>query len=167
MKSATSYHFRCPLCGKFYKPWSGRSFNKVIVVYDAITRTQVRMAAQWADTKEDNWIHAHAEMYARQVHLPGKLESFLAKQTMELSTLVRQSGVPSDFIRYAWSAKAEWEMHPPRFTPDTFARHKAEGFAGQQFADPDPFVFTNYDALIGILGKMIAGSNALAGSTSL
>ena len=78
-----------------------------------MTRTQVRIASLWADTKEDNWIHAHAEMYARQVHLPGNLESILAKQTMELSTLIRQSGVPSDFVRYAWTAKAEYEMHPP------------------------------------------------------
>ena len=167
MKSATSYHFRCPLCGKFYRPWSGRTFNKVIVVYDAITNTQVRMAAQWADTKEDNWIHAHAEMYARQVHLPGNLDSFLAKQTMELSTLVRQAGVPSDFVRYSWSQKAEWEMHAPRFIPETYAKHKAEGFSGQQFTDPNPFVFTNYDALIGILAKMIAGTNALAAQSSL
>ena len=163
VKSATSYHFRCPLCGKFYRPWSGRTFNKVIVIYDAVTHTQVRMAALWADTKEDNWLHAHAEMYARQVHLPGNLESFLAKQTMELSTLIRQSGVPSDFVRYTWKATTEYEMQPPRFPAETFAKQKAEGFAGQQFTDPDPCIFSNYDALIGILGRMIAGSHALTG----
>ena len=34
LESAVSYHFRCPICGTFYMPWSGKSYNKIIVIYD-------------------------------------------------------------------------------------------------------------------------------------
>ncbi|MCP4243033.1 MAG: hypothetical protein GY772_20970, partial [bacterium] len=165
IQSSNSYHFRCVNCGEFYRPWSGRNFNKIIVLQDPTTGQLTKMPAMWPATAEDNWLMAHAEMYARQVHLPGNLAAFLAKQTVDLTVLLRNAGTPDYFEKHAFGA-AEWLCAPPKFGPETYRKFKEQGFMGNFFTTTadvkDEDVFRDWDTLIALLGNLLAGGKAMA-----
>ncbi|MCP4240168.1 MAG: hypothetical protein GY772_06365, partial [bacterium] len=165
IKSCNSYHFRCVNCGDFYKPWSGRNFNKIIVIEDPVTGDLTRIPAAWPATAEDNWLMAQAEQFARKVDLPGNLDMFLAKQTMDISDLLKKAGTPDYFKKYEFG-KAEALCSPPKFPAHTYQRFRDDGFKGNYFeltadvAYED--VFRDWDTLIALFGNLLAAGKAVA-----
>ncbi len=164
IECSISYHFRCVNCGKFYHPWRGRNFNKILVYENPLNGELTRMPAEWPETCADNWLMMQAEAFARGVHLPKNLSSFLAKQTVELTVLIKKAGTPDYFKRYDFGA-AEHLCQPPRFGPETYREFKENGFLGNFFettADVNyEEVFRDWEVLIGLLGNMLAGGKAM------
>ena len=150
---AVSYHFRCPYCGLFYRPWAGRSFNKIIVI------VLLYLPCVWPATAPDNWLMAQCELFARQVQIGDNLDAFLARQTCDLARLVDQAGTPAYFKDFRMKAAATWQCTPLRFPPSTYQRH-LENFRGDSWVtDPKVLlvIFTDFERLIALLGGMIRG----------
>ena len=155
------YHFRCPYCGLWYRPWKGaREFNKICVLQHPATNGLLYLPMQWSPTVDDNWLMCQAEMYARDVHVPANCDSFLAKQTVALATLLDTAGTPVYFEDFKLSGPAKSRCVPPQWPPETYARHEMMGFRGARYV-PDPsrpvHIFKDMDKLIALLGNMIAG----------
>ena len=154
-----SYHFRCPYCGLFYKPWKGRSFNKLIVLQHPVSAELLYLPCMWPATAADNWLMSQAEIYARQVHIGDNLNAFMAKKSCELAQPIEQAGTPAYFKEYKMSQKAVWECTLPRFPASTYERH-LQGFRSDLWvANPkEPLViFTDFERLIALLGGMLRG----------
>ena len=162
IQSCRSYHFRCPFCGMFYRPWAGgREFNKLVVIQHPATNSLMYLPVLWPATLEDNWLMMQSEMFARNVNVPANLDSFLAKQTVALATLMDQAGTPTYFENMTMTTWAKEKCQPPEFPPSTYAKHEV-GFRGARFVGyEDPakpiYVFKDMDKLIALLGNMIAG----------
>ena len=101
------------------------------------------------------------ELYARNVNVPANLDSFLAKQSIGLATLMDQAGTPTYFDDMTMSQWAKDRCQPPEFPPSTYAKHEV-GFRGARWLAPtDPAtpvrVFKDMDKLVALLGNMLAG----------
>ena len=155
------YHFRCPFCGLWYRPWKGgRQFNKLCVMQHPGTQSLLYLPMQWSPTVDDNWLLCQAEMYARDVHVPANCDAFLAKQTVALATLLDTAGTPCYFQDYKFSAAAKACCVPPQWPPVTYAKHEHFGFRGALYEPPvgrPLYIFKDMDKLISLLGNMIAG----------
>ena len=162
IQSCRSYHFRCPYCGLFYRPWAGaRPFNKLVVIQHPATQSLMYLPMLWPGTVEDNWLMMQSELYARKVDVPANLDSFLAKQTVGLATLMDQAGTPTYFDNFTMTTWAKDRCQPPEFPPSTYAKHEV-GFRGARFVghiDPNRplHVFKDMDKLVALLGNMLAG----------
>ena len=161
VESCKSYHFRCPFCGLFYKPWSARDFNKLVVIQHPATRSLMHLPTLWPGTAEDNWLMSQCELYARRVDVPSNLDGFLAKQTIGLATLIDQAGSPTYFDDMVMSQSAKDRCQPPEFPPVTYEKHTISFRGARWLAPSDPAtpvrVFKDWDKLVALLGNMLAG----------
>ena len=129
-KEAMRYHFRCPFCGLWYRPWKGGGeFNKLAVLQHPVTNSLLHLPMQWSPTVDDNWLMMQAE----DVQVPANCDAFLAKQTVALATLLDTAGTPTFFQDYQLTPWAKSCCVPPQWPPETYAKHEAHGFRGARF----------------------------------
>jgi hypothetical protein len=160
------YHFRCAFCGEFYRPWATNAvtsnYNKIMIFEDLVTSELTMIPCYWADTQEDNWVMAHAEIYARKMETPEDLKAFLSRKQVELATLLLQAGKPDHYIHHDYDSSLDYQFTRTReWSINSLTQVKAEGFWGGQWKPEnhkDLPIFREWDTLAELVGSLMAGS---------
>jgi hypothetical protein len=164
IKHLTTYHFRCPLCGCQYKPWSLEKavpVNKMMVLQDPHTKQVSRIPCIWPGTSEDNWLAVQAELYARNLQTPQDLDDFLAKKSVELTQLLGRVARPEHMQHFP--TIPEGALHVIQtaagYPPETYQKQKNEGFWGNKYTyDKSVEPFNEWPELIALLGSILAAT---------
>jgi hypothetical protein len=169
-------HYRCPMCGMFYVPWSTAkgqvNFQKVAAIRDPASGTWCAIPAKWPGAHADSWLLRSAEAFAATQEVDGKrLDPFARDAVYNLHDLLRRVSQPSCFNKMAWRPEVEsrisqaagWPEHPTGKSPG-WGRLKREGFYGN-WLKPEAAArpaFAEWDELIQAIGNCLYAARQLA-----
>ena len=167
-KSVESWHFRCFSCGEWYRPLtrrSGLSEYNMMLCLDEGEGQLVYCPAKWPATGEDNWFRQQAEAYAMKCMVEkGQADQILTKAAVSIKQMLDAVGIPSVWERYSFPQDAQDRFKPPRWPLSKFQGVVEHGFIGRFFRpapDEEVHVFRDWDALIALVGQMMAAARAL------
>jgi hypothetical protein len=133
-----------------------------MIFEDLVTSELTMIPCYWADTQEDNWVMAHAEIYARKMETPEDLKAFLSRKQVELATLLLQAGKPDHYIHHDYDSSLDYQFTRTReWSINSLTQVKAEGFWGGQWKPEnhkDLPIFREWDTLAELVGSLMAGS---------
>jgi hypothetical protein len=164
VKRRASHHFACPRCHVQYRPGTMRGGRiegqkaLAIRLNDVGSQNWEVIVTTWPEGAEDGWLNRQMESYARQCALGHNVSEVLARTKVELNDLLAPFKESSAF------------SHMPFKTPTTLWpsewswSHLEHGYMAARLTDAQARmpVFQEWDKLIPLLGRMVAGGVALS-----
>jgi hypothetical protein len=175
IRHATRHEFRCPMCKVRYAPWkigaAKAPFQKVIVITDPLTSSDVVIPALWPQTAEDNYFgglmqaHLH-EMQRVAKQDVGGMENLLLKDVSALSEFLGPYQCHHALVHQPWSTANTYMLTEPNYGPATYNNLIFSGVYGGYFKwDPlcpiPIFQLSDWSTLAALIGNVTQHGNAM------
>jgi hypothetical protein len=170
IKEFEHYHFKCPACGEFYRPWAdykgSKGFQYVIGITDPENGQHRFIPAIWPSSEEAGWLAKMVELHASQIKTEQDLEAWNNKAKRDLAQLITQQALPVFFTKHPWRQEVEWRMSNKwDWEPIKKQGYFTGAFLTAEQADQTPY--SNWTELIGLIANAVASSRALVNSSRL
>jgi hypothetical protein len=162
----SKYWFRCPQCGKHFRPWVQSpdevTFAFVLSIPDIATGERMNIPAVWPASEEMGWLNRQIEARVLQLKSEGDFEKWRKGCKTELSTLLHNIGTPDHFRKFAWKPEVEERLDSRTYR---FDHLKEKGFVMGGRLSPEGNLdhpFENWSELITLIARVLVVGREMA-----